>query len=278
MFDKIGTLTQGHAQIDTALLSPDQVSVLVRLCAGSGHPVSRVIVAAMSMGVVPANVTEICELAGAGVEGHWNGQVVCVGRCDWVGATTSPALAIGETTAVSLTFAEALRDGAIDAVNKLRDAGYHVAVFTEDNVVAAATLAQKLGVADARADMRPEEKLAAIEALRTQGHHVLMVGDGLNDTAASAVAHASMSPASALDVSRAVSDILPLGRSLAEILDAVTTGKSARVRVIENFAIAVGYNAIAIPIAVMAFATTLDAAVAMSLSSVTVLLNALRLR
>ncbi|MFT4701871.1 MAG: Cu2+-exporting ATPase [bacterium] len=146
-------------------------------------------------------------------------------------------------------------------------------MFTGDNWGAATTLAQKLGVTDFRADMRPEGKLAAIEALRTQGHRVLMVGDGLNESVA--VAPASLSPASALDVSRTASDILPLGRSLAEIPDVLATGKSARARVIENFGIAAGYNAIAIPIAVMGFATPLAAAVAMSVSSITVLLNAL---
>ena len=67
VFDKTGTLTQGHAPIDTALLSPDQVSVLARLCAGSGHPVSHAIAAMMPKCVVPANVTDICEVVGAGV-------------------------------------------------------------------------------------------------------------------------------------------------------------------------------------------------------------------
>jgi Cu2+-exporting ATPase len=167
VFDKTGTLPQGHAQVDTALLSPDQVSVLSALCARSGHPVSRAIVAAMPKDIVPANVTDICEIVGAGVEGHWNGQVVRVGRGEWVGATASPALAIGQTTVVSLTFAETLRDGAVDAVKKLHDAGYHVAVFMGDNWGPATTLAQKLGVTDVRADMRPEGKLAAIEALTT---------------------------------------------------------------------------------------------------------------
>ena len=105
-----------------------------------------------------------------------------------------------------------------------------------------------------------------------------MVGDGLNDTAALTQAHASISPASALDASRTASDIVLLGRSLIEIPDAIKTAKSARARVIENFAIAAGYNMIAIPIAVMGFATPLAAAIAMSASSITVLLNALRVR
>jgi Cu2+-exporting ATPase len=87
-----------------------------------------------------------------------------------------------------------------------------------------------------------------------------------------------MSPASALDASRTASDIVLLGRSLAEIPDAIATAKSARARVIENFTIAAGYNMIAILIAVIGLATPLAAAVAMSASSITVLLNALRLR
>lgn len=174
--------------------------------------------------------------------------------------------------------AETLRAGAAHAVARLRGAGYQVAVFTGDTPQAAAALTAQLGVADVRADMRPEDKLAAIDALQAQGQKVLMVGDGLNDTAALAAAYASISPASALDASRAASDIVLLSQSLTEIPDAVATGVAARRRVLENFTIAAGYNLIAIPIAVAGFASPLAAAVAMSASSITVLLNALRVR
>jgi Cu2+-exporting ATPase len=278
VFDKTGTLTQGHARIDTDQLSPEQLAVLAALCAASSHPVSQAIMAAMPLGVVPADVRDIREAAGLGVEGLWHGQVVRVGRGEWVGAQASPALCLGPANALVLTFAETLRDGAVDAVTRLRAAGYHVAVFTGDTADAAGRLATQLDIADVRSDMRPEEKLAAIEDMTARGSRVLMVGDGLNDTAALAAAHASMSPASALDASRAASDIVLLGRSLAEIPDAVATAKSARARVIENFTIAAAYNMIAIPIAVIGLATPLAAAVAMSASSITVLLNALRLR
>lgn len=175
-------------------------------------------------------------------------------------------------------FKETLRAGAKDAVARLQDAGLDVVVFTGDTPQAADRLVAQLGIADVRADMRPEDKLAAIDAFRVAGQRVLMVGDGLNDTAALAAAHASLSPASALDASRAASDIVILGQSLTEVPDAIVTAKSARARVIENFAIAAGYNAIAVPIAVMGFATPLAAAIAMSASSITVLLNALRVR
>lgn len=278
VFDKTGTLTEGVARIDTDTLSADELSVLAALCAVSSHPVSRAIMQAMPANVVAADVIDIREEAGLGVEGVWEDRIVRVGRAEWVGATASPGLCIGHSHPVALSFVETLRAGAADAVAALKSAGYQVAVFTGDTPAAAKKLAATLGILDVRSDMRPEEKLHAINDMTGAGRRVLMIGDGLNDTAALSAAHASMSPASALDASRAASDIVLLGRSLSEIPDAVATGRSARARVIENFAIAAGYNAIAIPIAVMGFATPLAAAVAMSASSITVLLNALRLR
>ena len=126
--------------------------------------------------------------------------------------------------------------------------------------------------------MRPEDKVARVRSLTEAGAHVLMVGDGLNDTAALAEAHASISPASALDASRTVSDIVLLGSDLSGIGEAVTTARSATRRIIENFAIAAMYNLVAIPLALAGFATPLAAALAMSGSSIMVTLNAMRLR
>jgi Cu2+-exporting ATPase len=105
-----------------------------------------------------------------------------------------------------------------------------------------------------------------------------MVGDGLNDTAALTAAHVSISPASALDAARVASDIVLLGRDMAPIGDAARISGQATRRMVENFAISAGYNVIAVPLALMGAATPLAAALAMSLSSITVSLNALRLR
>ncbi len=105
-----------------------------------------------------------------------------------------------------------------------------------------------------------------------------MVGDGLNDTAALAAAHVSISPASALDAARTVSDMVLLGSSLAPLTDAVDTAKKARRRILENFGIAATYNMISIPLALAGLATPLAAALAMSTSSIVVTLNALRCR
>ncbi len=107
---------------------------------------------------------------------------------------------------------------------------------------------------------------------------MLMIGDGLNDTAALAAAHVSISPASALDAARVASDIVLLGQDMAPIADAVRISQQATRRIKENFAVSGLYNIIAVPLALVGLATPLAAALAMSLSSITVSLNALRLR
>jgi len=114
--------------------------------------------------------------------------------------------------------------------------------------------------------------------LSAKGHGVLMVGDGLNDTAALAGAHVSISPASALDAARVASDIVLLGADMAPIADAMRIAGQARRRILENFGLSATYNIIAVPLALAGLATPLAAALAMSLSSITVSLNALRLK
>ena len=278
VFDKTGTLTEGHARIDTDALDPTQLSVLAALAQASHHPVSRAIAAALPATLHPAELTEISEHAGLGVMGLWRGTPVRLGRSDWVGAATSPALQIGDAPAIPLVFSESLRAGAADTVARLQSRGTPVHIFSGDSQTAVSALAEKLGVTQAHAQMMPDDKLSAIKALSDAGKKVLMIGDGLNDTAALAQAYASISPASALDASRAASDIVLLGRSLADIPDAIDTARSARARVLENFTIAAGYNVIAVPVAILGYASPLAAAIAMSASSITVLLNALRVR
>jgi Cu2+-exporting ATPase len=139
-------------------------------------------------------------------------------------------------------------------------------------------LAATLGIAEWQAGLRPEEKAAVVARLAGEGRKVLMVGDGLNDTSALASAHVSISPASALDAARVASDIVLLGQDLWPIARALRLARKARLRIVQNFAISFGYNVIAVPLALMGFCTPLAAAAAMSLSSITVSLNALRVK
>jgi Cu2+-exporting ATPase len=135
-------------------------------------------------------------------------------------------------------------------------------------------LAKALGIDQAIGAVLPDEKLKIVQSF---GEHVLMVGDGLNDTAALAGASVSMSPASAIDAARAASDFVLVKDDLTLIDSCIALSKSAKRRMLENFGIAAGYNAVAIPVALIGLATPLLAALAMSASSICVSLNALRL-
>lgn len=278
VFDKTGTLTEGHARIDTTTMDPDSLAVLAGLARASHHPVSKAIAAALPLDIEAADISDVVEHSGKGISALWRGQEVRFGKADWVGADRSPALRIGDAKAQPLSISETLREGASEAIAALMAQGIPVHILSGDTPEAVYKLADKLGVTTARAQLSPEQKMQMIQKMSDEGAKVLMIGDGLNDTAALAQAYASISPASALDASRAASDIVLLSRSLAEIPDAIATAKSARLRVLENFSIAAGYNLIAVPIAIMGFASPLSAAIAMSLSSITVLLNALRVR
>ena len=138
--------------------------------------------------------------------------------------------------------------------------------------------AAALGITDARAGLSPGDKLAVVEALRGEGCRVLMVGDGLNDAPALAAGHASASLGDAADISRMASDVVLQGNRLRGLVELVTVARAAKRIAFQNFAMALLYNLVAVPIAVLGFATPLIAAVAMSSSSLLVTLNALRLR
>ncbi|MBP9951940.1 MAG: HAD-IC family P-type ATPase, partial [Cypionkella sp.] len=171
-----------------------------------------------------------------------------------------------------------LRPGAIEAVKAIKAQGRDIRLISGDVAGAVAALAKRLGIEDWTAGALPAEKAAAVAALSEAGHRVLMVGDGLNDTAALARAHVSISPATALDAARVASDIVLLGQDMAPIGDALRIAGQTKRRILQNFGISALYNVVAVPLALAGFATPLAAALAMSLSSITVSLNALRLK
>ncbi|PCH73942.1 MAG: ATPase [Rhodobacteraceae bacterium] len=284
VFDKTGTLTAGTpdlANLDD--FSPDDLGLALALAQASSHPLAVSLTkAARAQGVEPADVSDISEQPGFGVEGQYNGQLVRFGRAAWVDADqstqTAAWLAIGDAAPRAFLFTDALRPGAAEAVQALQDSGKTVLMMSGDTTIAVEDLAKRLGISNWVAEALPGDKADRIAALTKQGHKVLMVGDGLNDTAALSSAHVSISPASALDAARVASDIVLLGQDLSPIPEACDTARQATKRIRENFRIATIYNLIAVPLAVAGLATPLIAALAMSSSSITVSLNALRLR
>src|SRR6056297_1822106 len=284
VFDKTGTLTAGTPELTNLdRLDRQELELALALAMGSSHPLSRAITrAAREAGVAAARVTRITEVPGYGTRGEFEGQEVRLGRASWVGATglskTAAFLKLGDARPVALTFADRLREGAQEAVEALMAAGKEVYLMSGDTTGAVEDLARRLGIRHWLAEALPTDKAARVQALAEEGAFVLMVGDGLNDTAALAAAHVSISPASALDAARVASDIVLLGGDLSPIASACATARAATRRIRENFRIATVYNIIAVPLAIAGLCSPLIAALAMSASSITVSLNALRLR
>lgn len=284
VFDKTGTLTLGTPEASNLKEHcRSDLEVAAALSAGSSHPLSRALASGIAaMVIAPARVSDVQEVPGFGVEGSWNDQRVRLGRAEWVDADavdeTATYLRIGDAPAKAFTFTDRPRPGAEEAVAALTAAGKRVLLLSGDAESPVAALARRLGITEWRSSQRPEEKAARIAELRDEGARVLMVGDGLNDTAALASAHVSISPASALDAARVASDIVLLGQDLAPLPEALRVAVKARKRIKENFGLSLCYNAIAVPIALAGLATPLIAALAMSASSLTVSLNALRLK
>jgi Cu2+-exporting ATPase len=284
VFDKTGTLTAGTPEVENfGDFSRADLEVTAALAAASAHPLSQALArAAKKAGIRPAAVTDVQEIPGYGTEGSLRGKTVRLGRAAWVGgkqgAQTQAWLDTGNGTSAPFSFTDALRPGAETAVRELQASGKEVLLISGDTEGAVEELALRLGISKWMAGALPGDKAARVQMLAESGKKVLMVGDGLNDTAALAAAHVSISPASALDAARVASDIVLLGQDLSPVPDACGTAVRATRRIRENFRIATLYNVIAVPLAVAGLATPLIAALAMSTSSITVSLNALRLR
>lgn len=288
VFDKTGTLTFGVPDVaGLAGYSDDQLAVARALADGSAHPLAQALALALARaitarGIAPAPVTAIAEVPGCGVMGLWQGRQVRLGRAEWLGGvaaeTTATHLQIGTDGPVAFQFTDTLRPGAAQAVAGLKSLGLRVMLMSGDAGAPVAELAGRLGIDAFQSRLTPLQKAEQIAGLAAQGDRVLMIGDGLNDTAALAAAHVSIAPASALDAARAAADIVLLGTDMAPIADAVRLARVAVQRMRQNFAISIAYNVIAVPFALLGFATPLLSAVAMSLSSISVSLNAMRMK
>lgn len=281
VFDKTGTLTIGKPMLLNADdIAPLDLALAAALATASAHPRSAAIAHAASERELPVvTITHIIETPGHGVAGLWDGKRVALGRADWIGvAGDGTILAVEGGSPVSFIYQDTLRTGVDELLGHLKNRDLPVMLLSGDSRNNVAQFSQTVGISDWHAGVLPHEKVQLLEALKDQGKHVLMVGDGLNDTAALASAHVSIAPASALDATRVAADIVLVSSDVTRIEDGLRIARSGRRRILENFAIAAIYNAIAVPIAFFGFATPLAAAIAMSSSSIIVSLNALRTR
>lgn len=296
LIDKTGTLTRGDLRLTEAIAAAgftDATAALAAaapLAAASRHPAARPLAA----GDRGASGATVAEVAGCGVEGEVGGRRWRLGRPAWAldppptpaeaavverwqsdGATVV-ALGGGNHYRALFCLADTVRDGAAEAIAALAAARIETTMVTGDAPATAAAIAGRLSLHHWEAGLSPEAKLARVAAARARGP-MAMVGDGINDAPALAAADVGIALARGLDVAVEAADVLLLGDDLGGLAEAVALARAARRIIRENYALAVAYNLITLPLAAAGLMLPLFAAGAMAASSLTVTLNALRL-
>lgn len=241
VFDKTGTLTLPEpvlADADRARLDPEMLALAARLALSSRHPMAGAL-SALAANREP--VPGARESAGLGIEARIDGVICRLGSPRFCGAesmaqaalATDPDASVlcfrrGEAAPVVIPVRQHLRPDARETIETLRAAGYRIVILSGDHPGPVAAIAAALEVVDWQAERTPQDKIAAIEAMRVAGRRVLMVGDGINDAPALAAADVSLSPVTAAHVSQAAADALFLGRRLAPVVALLATGRRAR--------------------------------------------------
>ncbi len=276
-FDKTGTLTTGEASLEGTYDNAD-LALALTLAATSAHPYSKALVAAAkARKIAPVDASDIVEQPGLGIEAAFAGRKIRLGRPSWIGIEgDGVGLDKGDGNTVLFAFREEVRADAASAIAQLRQSGLAVALLSGDSEEPCRRVARNLKFDAVECTLAPDGKAAWVRAQQSAGRRVLMVGDGLNDTGALSVAHASAAIGSGLDAARAASDVVLLTAELTKLADLLRVSRAGVRRMRQNIWFSAVYNIIAVPIALAGLATPFLAAIAMSTSSVTVSLNALR--
>ena len=301
VLDKTGTLTTGKITLSATLpqrgaTAAEAIALAAALESPSEHPLAAAF-RESAAGSVLQHFEAISVVPGRGVAGRLHGRELRLGRPDWVAALSGAPLASGQPPAATSTdptatlvalgdadgalalfeLGDVLRPGARELVDRLRRLGIEPVLLSGDRAATVAAAAAALGIADARGEMGPEDKRAAIVALQREGAVVAMAGDGINDAPALAQAQVSVSLKSATPLAQWTADVVVLSDELPRIADAVAHARRTFRVIRQNLGWAFVYNAVAIPAAAFGYVTPLVAAAGMSLSSLVVVANALRL-
>ncbi len=289
IFDKTGTLTLGRPRLtNRAEIAPQDMRIAAAMGAHSRHPLSQAL--AHDGGELPGiGFDAIREVPGCGLEAEHNGMVYRLGKAVWAlgkseqsqsgqALQSQTVLGVDGEFRAAFVFDDVVRPDAMATVSALQSSGLSVEIVSGDQTSIVREMARNLGVASWHAGVLPDGKNRLVGRFAEEGRKVLMVGDGLNDAPALVRAHVSMAPATAADVGRNAADFVFLHDSLSAVTRALDVSRKAGWLIRQNFGLAIAYNLVAIPTAVLGYATPLVAALAMSSSSIVVVLNALRLR
>ncbi|PDT36252.1 nitrogen fixation protein FixI [Rhizobium sp. M10] len=287
-FDKTGTLTMGRPRLIRAdAIDAGNTAIACALAAHSRHPLSQALVRDMEI-VSSVAFDRVTEIPGGGLEAWRGADVYRLGNRAFAcgnnlasRAGDSPfsevVLSKNGADLARFLFDDTLRPGAVSAVRQLAATGLETLMLSGDRQTVVDNTAQALGIDRALGVLTPKQKVEECRKLSAESHRVLMVGDGINDAPALAAAHVSMAPATASDIGRQAADLVFFHDRLDAVPEAIAIARRSASLIRQNFALAIGYNVLAVPIAIAGLATPLIAAVAMSTSSIIVVTNALRL-
>lgn len=289
IFDKTGTLTEGRLALRNVktlgTLDADRcLSLAAALENRSEHPIAK------AFGRAPIAAENVISQPGLGLEGVVGGQRLRIGQPGFVCALSASAvprapeqagqhLLLGDTHGplAWLILDDRLRADAYELLQACKARGWKTLLLSGDSSPMVAEIAKELGIDEARGGLHPDEKLAALQALHRQGRKVLMLGDGVNDVPVLAAADISIAMGSATDLAKTSADAVLLSNRLQTLVQAFGLARRTRRVIIENLVWAGLYNGLMLPFAALGWVTPIWAAVGMSISSLTVVLNALRL-
>lgn len=288
VFDKTGTLTTGRPSLVTQDVKRKDLALAASLARHSKHPLSQAIVAAYEQKRNPRyrKVEDIKTVSGSGMTGQIDGAALCIGNRDFCGVGPKDGetghmeiwMRHGDHDPVQFCFEDPLRPDAQAVIAALKQNNILPVLLSGDRNDIVADVAAACGIETARGQQTPQDKYEYLERLKADGHCILMVGDGLNDAAVLAAANVSVAPSTAIDIAQNTADIVFTGSALQPVLDVYDTAQKTGTLVRQNFALAILYNIIAVPVAFAGFVTPLIAALAMSGSSLVVIANSFRLR
>jgi len=299
VFDKTGTLTQGkpvlrkvvcHAEFERDLC----LQLAAKLEQHSEHPLAKALLRETGA-VSSAGVSQVSSIAGGGMRARIENQVYLIGNVEFIASQTAAeipeswleqiaadtvtavVLARDDTVMAMFTFIDDVREDAGAVVESLQRMGKSVLLMTGDNIAAARQVAELTGIEDYRAQMSPQQKMEAVRNLQAENASVLMVGDGVNDAPVLSSANVSIAMGSASALAKTSADIVLLANHLQAVPRVFDIAEYTQRVIKQNMSWALLYNFGAIPAAAMGLVAPWLAAIGMSISSLLVVLNALRL-